>query len=53
MNKAEQLLSNIEELVTSSAPWKDKKQLILDNASDEQKAALSEFISWFEEGELS
>lgn len=46
--KIEELLDLIVEVTAEGEPWKKKKQQVLDLASEEQRTALLEFISWFE-----
>lgn len=33
---------------TGHGPWKDKRDFIYNNLSDEGKSALSEFVAWWE-----
>lgn len=45
----EKLLELIDEFVNwEEKNWKDKRDAVLKNISDEDKASLEEFCSWFE-----
>jgi hypothetical protein len=49
--KIERLLGLISDFVqeTDGQSWRDKKDAILAEASDEDKTNLTEFCAWFEE----
>jgi len=38
----------IEEIVSVDGTMKDKREALLAKATDEQRAALNEFVGWFE-----
>ena len=44
-----ELLNLINELVQVSAPWSEKRDMLLKEATDEDKMNLNEFVGWFEE----
>jgi len=43
------LLDLIEKLTNQGKPWKEKRDSVLAEASDDQKTALEEFAGWFAE----
>lgn len=43
------LLDLIEKAVNESAPYREKRDAILEECGDDQLIALHEFTSWFEE----
>jgi hypothetical protein len=45
--KIKQLLELISELVDGGDPYRGKAQMIREAASDDQRIALDEFVSWF------
>lgn len=48
MNKYEQLLKFISEIVNSEGSYSEKRDAVYENASDDDKTNLAEFCSWFE-----
>jgi hypothetical protein len=45
----ETLLSLIDTIVNAEGTWKEKRDKIMDEASDNDKSNLAEFAGWFEE----
>ena len=45
----ETLLSLIDKAVHESGPWTPKREAIITEASERDKANLEEFVSWFME----
>jgi hypothetical protein len=45
------LLDAIAEVVSTGGPWREKRDEIFGSATEDQKTALIEFISWFPEEE--
>jgi hypothetical protein len=46
--KLNALFDLIEDIVRAEGNWKKKQRLILDEASEDQKTNLFEFVAWFE-----
>jgi len=45
--KYERFFELLDEIVNSDGSWISRKQLLEDNASDQDKSNLKEFAAWF------
>lgn len=49
--ETEKLLALVDKLIEDVAPWREKKQAIIDLCDEKDKVNLAEFSAWFEEEE--
>jgi hypothetical protein len=43
----EQFLELLSSLVNESGPWQEKKEALLEVASDDDRSVIEEFVGWF------
>lgn len=50
-NEIEKLLELIGDLVSGEGTWTEKRDRVLNNASENDKTNLNEFCGWFEDND--